>query len=487
MEPWAIVLTTLALVIVSLLIIIVVRAFNFKSKQLAVSDKIAYPVNTEGAVARLSEAVRFQTVSHIDKSRMDFKEFSRFHEYLEKSFPLIFSRLEKKVINGYNLLFIWKGSDPQKKPVLLLAHQDVVPASGEGWKYPPFSGEIVDGYVWGRGTLDDKGCLLSIMEAIEFLLSEGYRPSSSIFLASGFDEEVGGIEGAGKIAAYLRSENIHFEYIIDEGLVITRGAVPGVNDWVALIGIAEKGYVSLELSAEQKGGHAANPPPQTSVGIIAAAIDKLQKNPFPVRMTSPAAALFKYLGPEMPFASRLVFANMWLFGSMVKKRMAAMQTTSASVRTTIAPTMFRGSPQDNILPTVAAAVVNFRILQGESIQSVIQRVKTVINDPRIMIRPLPNNLFDPSPVASDSSPAYGIINRTIREVTGKTLVTPALVQGRTDSIYYIDLAPCCYRFVPARVPIEEISAPHGVNERVAVDNYAEMINFYIRLLHNSCD
>jgi len=486
MELWVILISVLVIAILALVAVVIVRTATFKSRQLIVPEKISYAVDSEGAAARLAEVIRFKTVSNIDRSQVDYSTFRALHGYLQKAFTLIHAQLEKKVINEYGLLYIWNGSDSGKKPVLLLAHQDVVPASDEGWKFPPFSGAIEEGYIWGRGTLDDKGSMFALLEAVEFLLKDGYRPSRSIYMAFGFDEEVGGHEGAGKIAEYLHRQGVQFEYILDEGMLATRGVAPGIAGWTALIGVAEKGYISLELSAEQKGGHAAAPPPQTTVGILAAAIVKLQDNPFTLRMTTPAAGLFEYLGPEMGFPNKMIFANTWLFGSLIKKRMAAT-AAAASLRTTTAPTMFKGSPQDNVLPTRATAVVNFRILQGDTIQSVINRVKEIINDHRITISPLVGNLFEPSPISPLDSRAYGIINRTIREVLGDTLVTPTLVQARTDSIYYIDLAECCYRFVPARVPAEEISAPHGFNERVSVNNYAEMINFYIRLLHNSCD
>lgn len=486
MEIWAIVFFVLLIAILALAAVLIIRTITFKSKQLSVKEKISYKINGDEAAARLSEAIRFKTVSNIDRSLVDYATFRGLQEYVQKSFPLVNSHLEKKVINEYGLLYTWKGSDPAQKPVLLLAHQDVVPAADEGWKYPPFSGIIEEGYIWGRGTLDDKGSLFAILEAVEYLLKEGYKPSRPVYLAFGFDEEVGGHEGAGKIAEYLKTQGAQFEYILDEGMLATRGVAPGITGWTALIGVAEKGYISLELSTEQKGGHAAAPPPQTTVGILSAAIVKLQDNPFTIRMTGPSAGLFEYLGPEMGFPNKMIFANIWLFGPLIKKRMAAT-AAAASLRTTTAPTMFRGSPQDNVLPTRSIAVVNFRILQGDTIQSVINRVTKIINDPRVKISPLVGNLFEPSPVSPLDSRSYDIINRTIREVLVDALVTPTLVQGRTDSIYYIDLAECCYRFVPERVPAEEISAPHGFNERVSVNNYAEMINFYIRLLHNSCD
>ena len=486
METWLILILAIIIILLALIAVVIIRTFTSKSKQVEVNQTVKYSIDADGAAGRLAEAIRFKTVTDVGLHHVDYSTFRGLHEFLQRSFPLIHSQLEKKVINNYGLLFIWKGSDPSLKPVMLLAHQDVVPAPEENWKYPPFSGAIEEGYIWGRGTLDDKGCLMAILEAVEQLLREGYRPSRSIYITSGFDEEVGGGEGAGKIADYLKEQGVRFEYIIDEGMVVTRGVTPGYPGWVALIGLTEKGYISLELSTEQKGGHASAPPPQTTVGILSAAIVKLQDHPFPMRFTSPTRSMFATMGPEMKMPNRMIFANLWLFGPLVKKAMSNT-AAAASFRTTTAPTMFMGSPQDNVLPMKAVATINFRLLQGDTIQSLTDRVKKTINDPRIKITPLLNNCFEPAPISTTTTRAYSIINRTIRETMGDVIVSPMLVQARTDSIYYVGLADSCYRFVPARIPADEITAAHGYNERVSVNNYSEMINFYIRLLHNSCD
>jgi len=486
MSLWFIAVPLAALAIIIVIAIVAARTAAFKSKQTAVPAKISYPVDVNDAAARLSEAITFKTVSSHDRSRFDYSQFSALHAFLEESFPLAHSALQKQVINKYGLLYTWKGGDPGLKPILLMAHQDVVPASDDGWDHPPFSGHIADGRVWGRGTLDDKGSLLGIMEAIEYLARDGFKPSRSIYIASGFDEEVGGREGAGKIAEHLRAQGLKFEYIIDEGMAATQGIAPGIPGWVALVGIAEKGYVSLELTAEAAGGHAAQPPRQTTVGILAAAIARLQAKPFPARLTGPATALFDYLGPEMPFPARMIFANMWLFGGLVKRQLGNKPVTDASIRTTTAPTQFRGSPQDNILPMLATAIINFRILQGETVESVIKRVTKIIANPRIKIRPLAGNIFQPSPTSPTSGWSFSMLNDTIREIMPDALVAPTLVLGRTDCAYFVDLSPCCYRFVPQRVRSGELASIHGVNESLTVDSYGEMISFYIHLMIGSC-
>jgi len=483
---WVIAVSLAALAIIIVIAAVAARTAAFKSKQTKAPEKVDYSIGIDAAAGRLSQAVKIKTVSGHDRSQFDFSQFSAFHSFLEQSFPATHATLEKQVINSYGLLYSWKGSNPDLKPVLLMAHQDVVPASDEGWVHPPFSGRIADGRIWGRGTLDDKGSLMGILEAVEYLAKDGFKPSRSIYLASGFDEEVGGKEGAGKIAEHLRKQGVEFEYIIDEGMAVTQGVAPGIPGWIALIGIAEKGYVSLELSTEAEGGHAAQPPRQTAVGILATAIARLQAKPFPARFTGPAAALFDYLGPEMPFPTKMIFANMWLFGGLVKRQLAAKPVTDASIRTTTAPTQFRGSDQDNILPMLATAVINFRILQGDTIESVSQRVTKIIGDPRVRIRPLAGNVFEPSPVSPTSGWSFGMLNDTIREIMPDAIVAPTLVLGRTDSCYFADLSPCCYRFAPERVRSGELASIHGVNESIAIDSYGEMISFFIRLITSSC-
>jgi carboxypeptidase PM20D1 len=486
MSAWVIAVPLAALTIIILLAVVAARTAAFKSRQTHAPATISYNVDVNSAAARLSEAITYKTVSGHDRSQFDFVQFSAFHAFLEKSFPRAHATLAKQVINSYGLLYTWKGSDAGLKPILLIAHQDVVPASDEGWNHPPFSGQIADGRIWGRGTLDDKGSLLGMIEAIEYLARDGFKPSRSIYIASGFDEEVGGREGAAKIAEHLRAQGLKFEYIIDEGMAATQGIAPGIPGWVALVGIAEKGYVSLELSTEAAGGHAAQPPRQTTVGILAAAVARLQAKPFPARLTGPAAALFDYLGPEMPFPAKMIFANMWLFGGLVKRQLSAKPVTDASIRTTTAPTQFRGSDRDNILPMLATAMINFRILQGDTVESVIKRVTKIIADPRIKIRSLPGNVFQPSPTSPTSGWSFRMLNDTIREIMPDAIVAPTLVLGRTDCCYFVDLSPCCYRFAPQRVRSDELASIHGINESLTVDSYGEMISFYIRLITSSC-
>jgi carboxypeptidase PM20D1 len=485
-RKWVLLVAAVLVVIVILIAAVAIKTATFTNRQLATPAKVSYPIDVNQSADRLSKAIQFKTVFNTDRSLVDYEKFAKLQQYIEASYPLVHSKLEKKIINSYGLVYIWKGSDQTLKPVLLLAHQDVVPASEEGWKYPPFSGTVADGYIWGRGSLDDKCTLLGMLEGVEYLLKEDFKLVRSLYLAFGFDEEITGMQGAGKIAEYFKSNGLEFEYINDEGEILISGAIPGIAGPVALIGTAEKGYLSLELSADSEGGHSSMPPRQTTVGIVAAAVDKLERNPFPARMSGPTGDMFDYLGPNMRFPYNMIFANMWLLGPVIEDQLASSPATDATVRTTIAPTMFQASQRENVLPARATAVVNFRLMPGDSIESVIQRVKTVINDPRVSAKIYGQGANEASPVSSTTSWAFKTMNKTIRQIFPEALVSPALVNSASDSSRYIGLSPSILRFLPQRFESKELVLLHGLNERISISNYEEMINFYIQLVRNSC-
>ncbi|MEI6186567.1 MAG: M20 family peptidase [Dehalococcoidia bacterium] len=485
MKKWVIVVLCIVAVVVVLGSVIAIRTMTFNSKQLPAGSKVDYKIDNNQAAQRLAESLKFQTVFNQDKSKVDYQPFAKQQEYLAKTFPLVYSTLDVKVINDYGLLYTWKGSDPQKKPILLLAHQDVVPASGEGWKYPPFSGTIADGYIWGRGTLDDKSALVSMLEAMEYLIKDGFQPSRTICLASGFDEEVTGKEGAGQIAQYLKDNGKDFEMITDEGFLVISGAIPGIKAPVALIGTSEKGYLNLELSAESEGGHSSMPPRQTTAGIVAAAVDKLEKNPFPGKFAGgPAGQMFEYLGPEMSALYKTVFANTWLLDGVIQGILSASPSTDATLRTTTAPTMLQGSDRENVLPKRSSAVVNFRLLPGDTIDGVTQRVIKVIDDPRVTVKLYGGGAHEASPVSGTDTDAFRSFSQTIHEVFPEAVISPGMTNTASDATSYIGLSPNVMRFLPQRLNSDEVVLIHGIDERISVDNYGEMIDFYIQLIKN---
>jgi carboxypeptidase PM20D1 len=368
---------------------------------------------------------------------------------------------------------------------MLMAHQDVVPiapGTEKDWLAEPFAGTIRDGYIWGRGAWDDKGDLLGILEAVETLLAHGYTPRQTIYLASGQDEEVGGRKGAMQIAALLKSRGVRLEFVLDEGMLITDGVMKGITQPLALIGVAEKGSMTVSLSATAIPGHSSMPPKETAIGMLSSAIAKLENAQMPASIGGVATEMLDTIAPEMSGMNRIVLSNRWLFGPLVRYGLEKGPTTNALVRTTTAPTIFNAGNKENVLPGYAKAYVNFRLLPGDTKADVLKHVDEVIGNPAIVAKPTDEISTEASPVSSSASRSYRLINRTIREIFPGTLVAPALLVGATDSRYMTDIAEQVYRFSPVRANAEDLHRFHGTNERMSVANYTELVAFYYRLL-----
>jgi len=466
------------------------RAAQFTSRQVTGPPVAPFVLDTAGAARRLAGALTFRTISYQDSASFNGNggaEFSRFQDYLRRSFPNLHARLRREVTNGYSLLYEWRGSDTALKPILLLAHQDVVPiepGTESRWTEPPFGGRVADGYVWGRGAMDDKGNLMAVLEAVERLVSDDATPRRTIYLAFGHDEEVGGMHGAARTAALLASRGVQLEYVLDEGGAITTGLVPGISGPVALVGIAEKGYVSLELTVQAEGGHSSMPPPQTATGILSAAVARLETHQMPRHIRGATAAMLDYIGPEMAFSRRLVLSNRWLFGRLIERQFGATPSGNAMLRTTTAPTILAAGVKDNVLPSTARAVVNFRILPGDSVAGVLTHTRLTIDDPRVTIRVMSESANEPSPV-SPVGVEFLSLQATFRQVAPGVIVTPWLVVGGTDSRYFDTLTPNVYRTGALGLSATDLARIHGTNERVAITDYARNITFYVQLIRNS--
>lgn len=479
----------IGLVLVLVVCVLVVNTARLTSKQLEVEPAIDVTLDSQEIAEHLAGAIQFPTISYRDAAQIEGEEFIDLHKYLEQTFPQVHAKLGKEVVGDYSLLYTWQGQDQGLKPILLTGHIDVVPIEPgtEGdWTYPPFEGRIADGYIWGRGTLDDKGRVLGIFQAVEVLLEEGFRPKRTIYLAIGEDEEIRGKGGAAQIAALLQSRGIEIEFLLDEGAGIMVDSFPGLPQ-VAMVGTAEKGYLSLELIAEGKGGHSSAPPPHTAVGVLSAAINKLEENPFPAKLEGLPRQMFtEYLAPEMDFGMRMLIGNPWLFDGVTKSILAAQPEPNAWLRTTTAATMFEGSIQDNVLPARARAVVNFRILPGESVASVTEHVRQTIDDPQVQIKPLLGPVItEPSSVSDTSSPNFETLQRTIHQVFPEAVVTPGLLFATTDTVHYLELSDNIYRFSPTLAQPEVARTVHGTNERIPTESYEQIVRFFIQLIRNS--
>jgi len=476
---------TLALVAAALTLaaLLIGRTVRSASRQPIVAPASLIDVDAPGAAATLAGALRFKTVSNQDPTQLDASQFHGLADYIEQRFPHVHAALRRETVNDYSLVYTWPGRS-SGKPILLLAHLDVVPvdaATESQWTQPPFDGVIADGYVWGRGALDDKNSVLAILEAVERMLANGEQPARPVILAFGHDEEVSGERGAAAIAARLKEQGVEPALVLDEGGTILMGLVPGLSAPVASIGTAEKGYLSVELKAQGAGGHSSIPPARTAIGVLSDAVHRLEEHPVPSNLSASMGVGFEYLGPEMVFPLRVVFANLWLFAPLVERTLAASPASNAAIRTTTAPTIFQGGVKDNQLPTAARAVINFRILPGETVATTLDHVRRTIDDPSVGVEALSGG-SDPSPTSDIDSPAFAYLARTIRATNPDALVTPFLVLGATDARHYTDLSRNVFRFSPTRTKADDLTRFHGINERIAVADYAAMIQFYVELL-----
>lgn len=434
------------------------------------------------AAGHLSRALQFATVSHQDSRQVDWPIFTAFEKYLEEAYPLVHQNLEKTVVNEHGLVFRWKGrkseesekSEGDEKSILLTAHYDVVPADSEGWPYPPFSGEIHDEKIYGRGSFDDKGSLIAILEAVTSLLEEGFVPPCDITLAFGFDEEVGGALGAQKIAAWMETEGLYFDHVLDEGGAVADGSMMGIEKPVAVIGVAEKGNSSFVIHFEGEGGHSSTPPKETAVSTMARFIREVQSKPAKPRLTPTVKAMLKATAPYRPGIQRFILAHPDLFAPLLIKILQKNRQTAAMLRTTTSFTMAAGGVSHNVLPEKASCTVNLRILQGDSVAQALQRFRDIGMPFQV------EAILQEEPTAASQleGPAMEHLRSSIASIFPEAVITPYLMVGGTDCRHYVRVCRNAYRFEPARVSEKELSLMHGKGEYLSLKNLKTMIEFY---------
>jgi carboxypeptidase PM20D1 len=478
------------LIVAGIVVLSGLLAFNVVtrgSRQIQVAAIPRASVDTQGAAQRLSEAIRFQTISNFLNPEQDADALRGLQAHIAASFPAFHAAAKREVIGGYSLLYTWQGSDPKAQPIALLAHQDVVPiapGTEKDWQQKPFDGAVTDGFIWGRGSWDDKGNLYAMLEAAEQMAKDGFRPKRTIYFAFGHDEEVSGTRGAKAVAAALAVRGVKLDFVLDEGLLIAEGIMKGLDKPAALIGIAEKGYSTLALTAHATPGHSSMPPRETAIGMMSAALARLEDHRLPMHVRGAVAEMFDTLAPEMGGFNRVVLSNLWLFKPLLLREFAKSGPTEAMVRTTTALTIFNAGDKDNVLPGNAEATVNFRLLPGDTEASVTDHVRTTIVNEKISIATFAGNT-DPPPVTGTASQSYAALTRSIREVFPDTIVAPGLMIAATDSRHYAGLTDSIFRFSPVRANSDDLKRFHGTNERLSIEGYADMIRFYRRLIENS--
>lgn len=418
---------------------------------------------------------------------MDLALFADFLRFLEHSFPRVHRMLEVEDVGEFGRVYRLEGSDTSPEPVLFLAHYDVVPAGDEtAWTHHPFGGVVAEGCVWGRGALDDKGVLMALLEALERRLEAGFAPARSIYLAFGADEEVSGTFGAARIARMFAERDITFEATFDEGMIVSRNMLSFLEPPVALIGIAEKGYVDLRVRATGDGGHASMPPDETAAGRLARGLLAATRRRGRDRLIPVVEKFFRSIAGAAPGPLSVVLGRPRLFAPLLTRVLSRGPTTAALVRTTVAPTMLSGSEAPNVLPAETSAVLNCRILPGHSVENLIAELHSTLSavDGTSVAVELadPLGASDPVEESSTEAPAYHWLEAAIGETFPEAVIAPFLVTGTTDSRHYRGVSRNIYRFVPLELDPAALATIHGVDERISVEHYRRAIVYYERLL-----
>ncbi|MCH4293001.1 M20 family peptidase [Shewanella sp. 3B26] len=474
---------------------------DFSSMQMKGIEQIEVSVDLDGAAKRLSKAVQFPTISNQDRSDFDEAAFNGYHKFIEQSYPLVHKTLKRELVGEprpFSLIYTWEGKNPDLPPAVFMAHQDVVPVALESrdqWLVDPFSGDIKDGYIWGRGSLDDKNQIHAILEAAEMKIKEGFQPERTMLFVFGHDEEVGGPEGAKHAADIIEQRYEKIAFVLDESAPLIPGVFPGIRENTALIGIAQKGYVSLEIAINGMGGHSSQPASESNIVALAKAVTKVEAAQFPYKIHDAVRYQYRFMGPELPAEQQpmykaVAYGNNDSVTELEQKFMDVMsqnQVTRAMLHTTTAVTMFNAGIKDNVLPPAATAVVNFRPMPGDTPEVIIEHVKKAINDDRITVRDISAST-PATNVADPNGQGYKLLEKTIRQTWGNDLiVSPFFVIGGSDSKHFQAraFAPDVYTMTALQLEsVKEFEGFHGVNERILVEEYGRSIGFFYTLMEN---
>lgn len=468
------------------LIVTLVRAAFWKPEAVNSDPLPEETVDVEKYRRDLSDAIKIKTISNVDIEKVDWDAFQQLHAFFRERFPLVFKNLQCEDISLASLLFTWEGTDPNLEPIALLAHQDVVPvaAGTEGdWTHPPFDGVDDGEFIWGRGALDMKNHLIAVLESVESLLAEGFRPTRTVYLCFGHDEEIVAAKtsGAGSIAETLQARGVHLDSVIDEGGAILNLNVGHIlNKKLAGVGIAEKGYADYRVSVKAKGGHSSQPPAHTALGEIADVIHDLEAHPFKASMPAFVYELFTKIGKNVSYPARLVTCNLWLFKPLITAIMKRIPPAASLIHTTTAVTMAEGSPAANVLPQTASVTVNFRMMPGTTIQNVEEHIRACVRNKSIGVEYLKGK--EASKISPTDSRSFQILETLCTRTNPDMLVAPYLVMGGTDAYHYEEVCDCIYRFSPFVMDTALLLTTHGTNERLPIACMGDALRFFKRYI-----
>lgn len=460
-----------------------VHAAMYKPKKSELTPLPEEKFNVQRYRENLSKAIQFKTISNRVTEKVDWNEFDKFHKFLEEAYPLVHSKLEKEVVPPANLLYRWKGSKPELKPIALLAHQDVVPVTSgteKDWVHGAFEGVDDGEYIWGRGTIDMKNHLIAVMESVEALLEDGFEPERDVYLLFGDNEEVvaNDVNGAHDLMVTLKNRGIELDSVIDEGGAIIPINVPGVlpNKHLVGIGIAEKGYSDIEIVVNGKGGHSSQPPKHNALGELARAIQALEDNQFKSSFNQLMKDLLDAVGRECTYPVRLITCNIPLLRPLILEVAKQIPFGACFVRTTTAVTMAQGSPAANVLPQRASAMVNFRAMPGTTKQDLVDHIRKVCKNDDLEINVL--NSKEASKFSPTDSRTFKIIGDICKNLEPNSIIAPYLVMGGTDAYNYEPICDNIYRYAPFRVSVELLRGAHGTNERIPVSCLEDALKFF---------
>ena len=467
----------LLLVLGSVLVVNTLRLTS--SPMTRVATPPAPEVDADAVAGLLGQAIGFRTISHPLGAPDRPDDYQAFLDWVGTAFPHATGAMDRDLVSGFTPIYHWKGSDPAAGAVLFSGHYDVVPIEGE-WSRDPWGGEVVDGYVWGRGAMDMKSGVVTLLHAMDQLAEAGFQPKHDIYLALTQDEEIGGEGGAAAVAQYMLNKGIQINWTMDEGSFVLRDMISGIDNDIAMINLAEKGYMTVRITARADGGHSSMPQSDNAITRLAEVIAALQANQVAGGLDGISEDMFDTLAPHMGFVERLLFANRWLFDPVLEHVLSGTNTTNAVLRTTTAPTMLSGSETENVLPQAASVTVNFRLHPRDTADDVLAHIQAHLPDDNFEVEVL--TAREASPVAAHEDAVFAHLATTAKAVFPDVVIVPGLTVGGTDSSHYAVLTDNSYRFLPFVATSEDVGLLHAADERISVQNLVLAVQYYQLLI-----